>query len=94
MCEVCKNVKTVKFFSTPQEYLDCLKYIQDLVNDGDFKFKSKDCDTDKVKDENGCWIADVITHVIECKNRGQQFTCVVVTHRGGGSFERKSSRIV
>ncbi len=64
MCEICEKVKTVDFFPTPKAYLDCLKYIQSLVDSGSFQFGSKDCDTDKVKDENGCWIDDVICHVI------------------------------
>lgn len=88
MCEICEKVKTVNSFPTPSAYLDCLKYIQDLVDGGDFKFESKDCDTDKVKDENGCWIDDVISHVIECKNCAQHFTCVIVTYRGNGHFKR------
>ena len=88
MCEICEKVKTVDFFPTPKAYLDCLKYIQSLVDSGSFQFESKDCDTDKVKDENGCWIDDVICHVIKCKNCGQCFICGVVTYRGRGSFRK------
>jgi hypothetical protein len=88
MCEICEKVKTVDFFPTAKAYLDCLKYIQSLVDSGSFQFESKDCDTDKVKDENGCWIDDVICHVIKCKNCGQCFTCGVVTYRGSGSFRK------
>ena len=89
MCEICEKVRTVDDFTTPRVYLDCLKYIQSLVDSGYFQFESKDCNTDKVKDENGRWFADVISHVIKCKNCGQRFSCVAVPHRGGGSFSKE-----
>lgn len=88
MCEICEKVKTIDFFPTPKTYLGCLKYIQSLVDSGRFQFVLKDCDTDKVKDENGYWIDDIISHVIKCKNCGQCFTCTVVTYRGSGSFRK------
>ena len=52
MCEICEKVKTIDFFPTLKAYLDCLKYIQSLVASGSFQFGLKNCDTDKVKDEN------------------------------------------
>lgn len=88
MCERCENVKTIDFFPTPKAYLACLDYIQSLVDSGDFVFESKDCDTDKVMDENGYWIDDVISHVIKCKKCDQCFTCTVITYRGSGSFRK------
>lgn len=88
MCEICKNVKTIDFFHTPNEYLECLKYLQSLVDSGNFLFESKTCDIDKVKNENGCWIDDIISHVIKCKKCGQCYTCTVVTYRGSGSFRK------
>ena len=51
MCERCEKVKMIDSFPSPKAYLDCLKYIQSLVDSGSFEFESKNCDTDKVKDE-------------------------------------------
>ena len=88
MCEICDKVKTIDSFPTPKEYIECLKYLQFLVDSGNFLFESKDCETDKVKDKDGCWINDVISHVIRCKNCGQCFYCIAVTYRGCGSFRK------
>lgn len=88
MCKSCEKVKTINFFSTPNDYLVCLHDIQSLVDSGDFLFESKDCDIDKVKDKDGFWIDDVISHVIRCKNCGQCFTCTAITYSGRGSFRR------
>lgn len=88
MCEICRNVKTVDFFPNSKVYLECLNYIQSLVDSGDFLFESKDCDTDKAKNIDGCWIDDMICHVIKCRNCGQCFTCSVITDRGNGSFRK------
>lgn len=88
MCERCEKVKLREAFSTPKAYLDCLAYIQFLVDSGSFQFEFKSCDTDKVKDENGCWANDVIRHIIKCKNCGQCFACTALTYRGSGSFRK------
>ena len=87
VCEICEKVKTVNHFCTSKAYLDCLRYMQGLVDSGDFEFESKNCDTDKVKDENGHWINDVMFHVIKCKNCGQHFTCFADTYHGNGYFK-------
>lgn len=88
MCEQCETIKTIDCFPTPGDYLACLKYIQSLVDSGNFLFESRDCDTDKVKDADGHWIDDVISHVIQCKNCGQCFTCTAITYSGRGSFRK------
>lgn len=88
MCPICDNIKLQSDFYTPNDYLKCLVYIQQLVDTGDFEFVEKSCDTDKVKNGNGCWISDVICHIIKCKNCGQHYSCVAITYRGGGSFRK------
>ena len=50
MCEICEKVETRICFPTPRHYIECLKYIQSLVDSGSFLFELKDYDTDKVKD--------------------------------------------
>ena len=42
--EICEKVKTVNHFYVPKAYLDCLRYMQGLVDSGDFEFESKNCD--------------------------------------------------
>lgn len=86
MCEVCQKVILRKEFRSPQDYLNCLNYLQELIESGDFVLESGTCDLDKVKGPDGCWVDDIIGHVIRCKSCGQAFTCSVCTYRGGGSF--------
>lgn len=94
MCVICEKVKTIECFPTPEAYFECLNYIQSLVDSGSFLFVSKDCDTDKVKNKDGHWIADVISHVIRCKNCGQCFICTAITYRGGGGFQKEEMRFM
>ncbi|MCL1874807.1 MAG: hypothetical protein FWF87_00945 [Synergistaceae bacterium] len=60
--------------------------MQQLVASGDFELAPGSRPIDRIRDENGCWIDDIICHRIRCKKCGQQFSCVVNTYRGGGSF--------
>lgn len=87
MCDMCREIPLTDHFPTPQNYLDCLGYIQRLVDGGKFEFAEKTCDTDRVLDENGRWVSDIIIHVIRCRSCGQCFTCSVITDRGG-SFRK------
>jgi len=95
MCEICVNVKLYEHFYSPKIYLECNNYMKQLVDSGDFE---QIADTwliplDKIKDENGCWVGDIICHEIRCKKCGQYFSCGVNTYRGGGSFERQGKEI-
>lgn len=87
VCEVCSNIQLKEAFMSPKEYLECLKYIQQLVDSDNFEFVSKDCDTDKVEDDNR-WFNDSIEHVIKCKSCGQYFTCCCDTYHGNGNFKK------
>ena len=88
MCDVCNNLELRDVFPNPQAYLDCLDYIKGLIESGDFEMESQTCDLDKVMDENGCFVDDIIGHTIVCKHCGQAFSCCVVTFRGSGSFRK------
>ncbi len=48
MCIVCDNIQLTKWFASPKEYLQCLNYIQKLLDSGDFEMDSQTCDLDKV----------------------------------------------
>ena len=88
MCLVCDNIKLIKRIGSPGLYLQCLNDIQKLLDSGDFKMKSKTCDLDIVKDDNGCWVDDLICHTIKCKHCGQVYTCSVDTYHGNGYFKK------
>lgn len=86
MCGNCDDIILRESFYSPKDYLDCLAYIQELLNTGKFVLVENTCDLDKVKDVNGCWIYDLINHEIKCKKCGKQFTCFMDTYHGIGSF--------
>lgn len=84
-CDNCGNIRLVKLFRSPYEYLQCVEYIKGLIADGGFELIEGNCPLDKVKDEDG-WADDVIYHAIKCKKCGQVYSCCCNTYRGGGSF--------
>lgn len=86
MCDNCNGITLRDFFSSPKDYMNCLTYIQELLDTGNFILIEKSCDLDKTKDENGFWIDDLISHVIQCKNCGKHFTCSIDTYHGRGGF--------
>ncbi len=88
MCDNCNDIILRDSFYNPKQYLNCLEYIQELLNTGDFVLVEKSCDLDKVQDEKGCWIDDIIGHVIRCKKCGKHFTCSIDTYHGRGSFRK------
>ncbi len=87
MCENCEDIILRDSFYSPTDYMNCLKYIQELIEAGRFALINKSCDLDKVINENGRWDSDVIEHTIQCKNCGKQFSCIGETYHGGGSFK-------
>lgn len=87
-CECCGNIKLIKLFASPYEYLQCVEYIKTLISDGGFELIDGNCPLDGVMNENNCWADDIIYHVIKCKKCGQEFSCCCNTYRGGGSFKR------
>lgn len=87
-CDNCGEIRLVKLFRSPYEYLQCIKYIKALIADGRFEFVEGNCPLDEVKDKDGCWADDIIYHVIKCRTCGQVYSCCCNTYRGGGSFEK------
>ena len=88
MCGACGDIILRKEFYSPRDYLNCLNYIRELVDSGGFVLEPGACDLDKINDENGCWVDDIIAHVIHCKACGQAFTCFCDTYHGGGGFRK------
>ena len=93
MCEICESVITYENIRSPSHYMSCLSSIKQLVESGKFEFVAG-TPIDKVKNERGCWIDDIIGTEIRCLTCGDFFVCVVNTYRGGGSFKRgKTSKM-
>ena len=80
MCEHCRNIQTWRKFDDPKDYLACIAYIQQLVEQGEFELIAEEstCPLEKVKTEDG-WADEIMAHMIRCKHCGQIFTCVVNT---------------
>lgn len=86
MCDLCNNIILQKKFYSPRDYRNCLTYIQSLIESGNYEIVEQTCDFDNVKDSDGNWIGDIISHIIRCKNCGQKFTCFCDTFHGTGTF--------
>ena len=71
MCDNFNIIILRDFFYSPKDYLNCLEYIQELLDTGKFILVEKSFDLGKVQDEKGCWIDDLISHVIRCKKCGR-----------------------
>ena len=89
MCEHCRNIQIWRKFDAPKDYLACIAYIQQLVEQGEFELIAEEstCPLEKVKTEDG-WADEIMAHMIRCKHCGQIFTYVVNTWRGSGHFKK------
>ena len=56
MCEHCRTIQTWRKFDAPKDYLACIAYIQQLVEQGEFELIAEEstCPLEKVKTEDGC----------------------------------------
>ncbi len=88
MCEVCKKVVLREAFRSPKDYLNCLAYLRELVDSGEFTLEPGPYGLDEVKDEEGRWRDDIISHVIRCNACGQAFSCGCDTYHGRGGFRK------
>ena len=88
MCDNCRNIKLVKRFPSPDTYLFALEQVKELLASGIYEIEFATCPLDKVKDENGYWCDDSITHQIKCKQCGTSFICACDTYHGIGRFEK------
>ena len=88
MCNNCDDIVLRDSFYSPEDYLNCLKYIQELIDTGQFTLAEKTCDLDKVKDEKGYWVGDIIEHVIQCRKCRKYYSCSSDTYHGRGSFRK------
>ena len=85
LCDVCRNVKVGKF-ETPEEYLDTLSYLKELIANENYEMFASDYPIDAVQYENGCWVDDVIVHMVKCKKCGALIYCYCDTYHGKGNL--------
>ena len=86
MCEVCSEITLRDEFYSPQDYLNCLNYISELLASNQFCIVNQTCSIKDVKDKSGCWVNDFIYHKIKCENCGKHFEAHANTYHGGGGF--------
>lgn len=93
MCEFCQHIQTWRKFDNPEDYLACITYIQQVVEQGKFELIAEEstCPLEKVKTKDG-WADEIMAHTIQCKHCGQLFTCIVNTWRGSGHFKKGVER--
>ena len=83
MCDYCSKINFVERFSSPKHY----EKTMELIEKEGFIFVEGTCPLGEHR-QGGCFIDDIIYHVIKCPKCEQEFTCVVNTYRGGGSFSK------
>ena len=83
LCDICKNVKVGKF-EDPEEYLEILSYLKEMIANDNYEMLASDYPIDAVQDENGCWVDDVISHIVKCKKCGAHIDCYCDTYHGFG----------
>ena len=87
MCNHCYKINFVDRFSSPKHYEKTIEYIMELIEREGFIFFEGTCPLGEHR-QGGCFIDDIIYHVIKCPMCEQEFTCIVNTYRGGGSFSK------
>ena len=67
MCEHCRNIQIWRKFDAPKDYLACIAYIQQLVEQGEFELMAEEstCPLEEVKTEDG-WADEIMAHMIRC----------------------------
>ncbi len=74
-------------YADVEKYEETIEYIKELIEKENFILVEGNCPIGEHK-KDGYWIDDIIYHVIKCPKCGWEFTCIVNTYRGGGSFTR------
>ena len=89
MCENCKGIILRKRFHSSHDYMECIAYIKTLLATGKYELIDATCDIHHIKNANGCWVNDLISHTLRCKLCGSDFICIADTYHGSGSFVAK-----
>ena len=75
MCEHCRNIQIWRKFDAPKDYLACIAYIQQLVEQGEFELIAEEstCPLEKVKTEDG-WTDEIMAHNLCSQHLARQRT--------------------
>jgi len=86
MCAICKELIPADRFYSPQDYINYLEDVRDMVASGQYDLEEATCPIDDVLGSTSGWVSDVICHVIRCKMCQAGFRCYANTSNGSGSF--------
>jgi hypothetical protein len=89
MCDNCKDIILRERFYSDRDYLNCLGYIAELIDSGQFTMAEQTYSLDAVKNPNSKWVDDIIIHRIVCNFCCDIFSAFADTYHGNGSFKRE-----
>jgi len=72
--------------TSPEDYFECLTYIAELIDSGQFKWAYKTRPLYMVKGQDGDWYGDIMYHIIKCKHCGKMCGSFADTYHGSCSF--------
>ena len=85
-CENCQDIILRKSFYSQHDWMNCLEYIKELLESGNYELVELTCDFDHIRNIDGIWSNDSFRYVICCKCCGKRYLCYANTYRGGGGF--------
>jgi len=87
MCENCKGFNEVIKFNRPDEYLNLIAQIKELINQKVFRLIKGNCELEKIN-KNSQWPEDFLEHQFGCTKCKQTFELSCETYHGnGGSWK-------
>ena len=66
--------------------METLSYLKEMIANDNYEMFASDYPIDAVQDENGCWVDDVIVHMVKCKKCGALIYCYCDTYHGKGNL--------
>ena len=73
MCEYCSAVELNDCIHSADAYEKAIEYIKCLIEKQHFILIEGNCEIGHHKNSNGCWVDDIIYHVIQCPLCGQEY---------------------
>ena len=85
-CTNCSYLMEKYSFNNPKQYSAILNDMAEAISSRQFVITEQTCDFSSVKQPNGTWYSDIISHSIRCLQCGTHFTCSCDTYHGNGFF--------